>query len=63
MDTVRYFAIVDGDRNQVLIKSGSRELILSSWIAFQKEHKFKLLEINDNVARTMAYGGDTAILA
>ena len=63
MDTVRYFAIVDTDRNIVLIKSGSRDLILSSWGAFQRETKFKLLEISDNVARTMAYGGDTAILA
>lgn len=63
MNTVRYFAIVDTDRNVVLVKSGCRDLILSSWSAFQRERKFKLLEISNNVARTMAYGGDTAILA
>ena len=63
MDTVRYFAIVDTDRNVVLVKSGSRDLILSSWGAFQQERKFKLLEVSNNVARTVAYGGDTAILA
>ena len=63
MNTVRYFAIVDTDRNVVLVKSGSRELILSSWGAFQQERKFKLLEVSNNVARTVAYGGDTAILA
>lgn len=63
MYTVRYFAIVDTDRNIVLVKSGSRDLILSSWGAFQQERKFKLLEVSDNVARTVAYGGDTAILA
>lgn len=63
MYTVRYFAIVDTDRNIVLVKSGSRDLILSSWGAFQNERKFKLLEVSNNVARTVAYGGDTAILA